>query len=218
MCMYSCLLTRTSTMTSQNIYLPIVCKFCCHASDSSRRAVWQNDTSRGIAYEAEGCHWICPCRKNCTCWHSSTLAERLWRPKSGCERSEAVGGAFQQWWQWCERQATFQMALHSCQLTKWRACRSAHPCQSLDNDQGTLYGPECQTNCVGNDVGDIALSRSLSGEPRGCSHRNIKTTKCKSAKTCWTVLPHALYSLALCTVQWKMDYASNIFLTVTPSS
>ena len=29
----------------------------------------------------------------------STLAKCLWRPNCGCERSEAVGGAFQQWWQ-----------------------------------------------------------------------------------------------------------------------
>ena len=35
--------------------------------------------------------------KNCAHWHSSKLAECLWRPKSGCEPSEAVGGAFQQW-------------------------------------------------------------------------------------------------------------------------
>ncbi len=27
--------------------------------------------------------------------HPLTLAERLWRPNSGCEHSEAVGGAFQ---------------------------------------------------------------------------------------------------------------------------
>ena len=34
--------------------------------------------------------------KNGTYWHSLTLAEHLWRPNSGCEHSEAVGGAFQQ--------------------------------------------------------------------------------------------------------------------------
>ena len=32
--------------------------------------------------------------KNCTHWHSFTLAEQLWRPNSGCEHSEVVGGAF----------------------------------------------------------------------------------------------------------------------------
>ena len=31
------------------------------------------------------------------CWHSSALAEHLWRPNSGCEHSQAIGGAFQQW-------------------------------------------------------------------------------------------------------------------------
>jgi len=28
---------------------------------------------------------------------SSMLAERLWRANSGCEHSDAAGGAFQQW-------------------------------------------------------------------------------------------------------------------------
>ena len=42
-----------------------------------------------------------PCGINCTHWHSSTLAECLWRPNSGYdEHSEAVGSMFQQWWQW----------------------------------------------------------------------------------------------------------------------
>jgi len=36
-------------------------------------------------------------KKNGTHWHSSTLAEHLWRPNSGCEHSEVVDGAFQQW-------------------------------------------------------------------------------------------------------------------------
>jgi len=31
--------------------------------------------------------------------HSLTLAERLWKPNSGCEHSEVAGGAFQQWQQ-----------------------------------------------------------------------------------------------------------------------
>ena len=30
------------------------------------------------------CNWIPPCGKNCTQWHSPTLAERLRRPNSGC--------------------------------------------------------------------------------------------------------------------------------------
>jgi len=33
-------------------------------------------------------------------WCSLMLAEHFWRPTSGCEHSEVVGGAFQQWWQW----------------------------------------------------------------------------------------------------------------------
>ena len=40
------------------------------------------------ADEAKMCHWILPCRKHGTHWHSSALTECLWRPNSGCEHSE----------------------------------------------------------------------------------------------------------------------------------
>ena len=81
--------------------------FCCCVTDGSRGAVWQNGIWHGRVYEAKGRHWIPPCRKNGTHWRSSTLAEHLWRPNSGCEHSEAGSGTFQQWWQQRERQATF---------------------------------------------------------------------------------------------------------------
>ena len=38
--------------------------------------------------------------KNGTHWCSLMLAEHFWKPSNGCEHSETVGGAFQQWWQW----------------------------------------------------------------------------------------------------------------------
>ena len=39
---------------------------CCHVTDGSRRAVWQNGVWDGSAYEAKGCCWIPPCRKSYT--------------------------------------------------------------------------------------------------------------------------------------------------------
>ena len=73
---------------------------CCCATGDSRGAVWQNSIWHGCVYEAKVCHWIPPCRKKCTHWHSSMLAECLWRTNSGCEHSEVVGGTFWQWQQW----------------------------------------------------------------------------------------------------------------------
>ena len=74
--------------------------FCCHVTDGSRGAVWQNGIWYGSAYEADVCHWISPCGRNGTHWHSLTLAECFWRSNSGYECSEMVGGVFQQWQQW----------------------------------------------------------------------------------------------------------------------
>ena len=33
---------------------------CCHATDGSRGAVWQNGVWHGSTYEAKGCHWVPP--------------------------------------------------------------------------------------------------------------------------------------------------------------
>ena len=41
------------------------------------------------------CHWIPPCGKNGTYWHSSILAEHWWRPACGCGHNKAVGGSTQ---------------------------------------------------------------------------------------------------------------------------
>ena len=89
--------------------------FCCCATEGNRGTVWQNGVWCQSAYKAKVCSWIPPSRKNCTHWHSLTLAEHLWGPST-----EVVGGVFQQWWQQCEKQAMFQLSMHSCHTTKWR--------------------------------------------------------------------------------------------------
>ena len=58
--------------------------------------VWPNGVRHGSVYEAKMYCWVPPCKRNGTHWHSSMLAECLWRPKHD---SEVVGGAFQQWQQ-----------------------------------------------------------------------------------------------------------------------
>jgi len=63
--------------------------FCCHVTDGSREAVWQNGVWHGSAYEAKVWNQIPLCRKSGTHLHSLLLAERLWRPSSGCEHSES---------------------------------------------------------------------------------------------------------------------------------
>ena len=67
-----------------------------------------------------------------THWYSLMLAECLWTSNSGYEHSEVVGGAFQQWWQWRERRATFWTAMqmsyeHSMQTPghHWQKCTAS---------------------------------------------------------------------------------------------
>ena len=64
--------------------------FCCCVRDGSEGAIWQNGGLHGSAYEAKVYYSVPQCGKDGTHWHSSMLAERLWRPNSGCEHSEEV--------------------------------------------------------------------------------------------------------------------------------
>ena len=64
--------------------------FCSRVTDGSRGAVWQNSVWHGNAYEEKVWNWMPPCKENGSHWHSSTHAEGLRTPDSGCEHSEAV--------------------------------------------------------------------------------------------------------------------------------
>ena len=132
----------------------------CYETDGSRRAVWQNGTSHASAKQT-GCHWIPPCRKNGIHWHSSVFTKCWWRPDSGCEHSEEVRGAFQQWWHQHEIQATFWTAMHSCYTMKWRVLRSAHPHKLADYNWRTVFGAEYLLQCIRYDGGNIGISQSL---------------------------------------------------------
>ena len=93
---------------------------CCCVTDYSREAGLQNIFWHRNTYATKMCHFIPPYEKNGSHWHSLTLVEGFLRPNSGCEHSEAVGGALQQWWQQHESQAMFQMAM---QLFMSMACK-----------------------------------------------------------------------------------------------
>ena len=69
--------------------------FCCHVTDGRSGAVWPNYVWHGSVSEAKMWGWIPACRKNCSHWRSWMLAEHFWRPNSGSEHSEMVGGVFQ---------------------------------------------------------------------------------------------------------------------------
>ena len=113
--------------------------FCSRVTDGSRRAVCQNGIWHGNAYKAKVPPHSSMRKKNGTHWHSLVLVEHFWKPNSRREHSEAVGGAFQLWRQWHEKQATLWIAMHSSHLTKWSVSWSAH---SHKSDQGTVYGAE----------------------------------------------------------------------------
>ena len=135
--------------------------FYCCARDDDGGAVWQNGVWRESVYEAKMWNWIPPYGKKCHHWHSLTLAELLWRSNSGCEHSEAVGGAFQQQWQQCERQAMFQTATHSSHTIKWSVSWSVHLCESVNCDWRTVSGAEYGLYYAGNNGDNLGILQTL---------------------------------------------------------
>ena len=49
--------------------------FCCHMTDGSRRAVWENGVYYRSVYDAKTCHWTLPCEKK---WHSLIITDSCW--------------------------------------------------------------------------------------------------------------------------------------------
>ena len=112
-------------------HYPITC--CCHVTDGSRGAFWQSGSWHGCTDEAKVSHWTPPCGKNWIHWHSLTLAECLWSPNSGYEQSEVVAREFQQLRHIPDGHAQLS---HQQMKSIW----SAHPWESVNYDQGTVYG------------------------------------------------------------------------------
>jgi hypothetical protein len=155
-----------------------------------------------------------------TPWHSLILAECLWSPHSGYEHSEAVSGAFPQWWQWCERQATFRVTLQGCQLTKARVPWSAHQCKpstlTATSRRWLSWRPEFSESSQRrrqpfscNMITQALIAAWRPGNTLQSSARLSYHTN----RIVW--IWHLLTSI--CLGQWNMDNTGNIFLTVTPS-
>ena len=155
---------------------------CC-VTDGSRGAVCQNGLWHGSDYGAKVCHWLPSCGKNGTQWHSLMHAEHLWRPNNGCQHWEMVGGIFQQWWQRCERQATFQTAMCSCHTVKWRTSWPAHSHKLPDYDQRTVW------NLITASVHwkwwwqHWNTAKFVPGGSQECLSKNRKNTVLKSVRT-----------------------------------
>jgi len=78
-------------------HYPITC--CCCVTDGSRGQSDKMAAHVDVHMKQRCVTEFLLVEKNGTRWHSLMLAECFWRPNSGCEHSEAVGGVFQQWWQ-----------------------------------------------------------------------------------------------------------------------
>ena len=100
----------------------------CNSWQQSGSVTQRCLTWKCTSSQPSSCHWIPPGENDDTHWPSSIFAERLWSPSSGCELSEVVHGAFQQWGQWhwdtsagadCYERST-QVLVHC-----WRKCTAS---------------------------------------------------------------------------------------------
>lgn len=98
----------------------------------------------------------------------------LWRPSCAYEHSEVVGGAFQQWQQRLGRWAMFQMTMYNCHTMKWRESWSAHLHNLVIIDFSALEIIVATLEC------HRVFTKWVK-----CSHRNRKSTICRSVRTYW---------------------------------
>jgi len=124
-------------------------------------AVWSNNIWHENMDEAKVWNWILSSIKNGTHCHSLILTIHLCKPNSGFEHNEVGGCTFQQWWQQCERQAVFWIALHGSHTMKWRVSQYGHPHKLAGYGKRTAYGAEYQVHCIGNDGGNIEILKSF---------------------------------------------------------
>ena len=139
--------------------------------------------------------------KNCTCWYSLMLAECLWSPNSGCENREVVGGAFQQWWQWCERQVVSLLDF-------------LEPGQTINSNHyiTMLTELKAQTFTVRPEKTTLLLQHDNTKAP--CQFEDWGTLPILAGLSyhihCTLQIWHLLTSI--CLGQWKKDSMGNIFL------
>ena len=144
-----------------------------------------------------------------------TLGESFWRLNSECDHNEAVSGEFQQWEQQCGRETVFQMAMRSSHNMKWRVSWSAHPCESADYDQGTVYRAQYLLQCFRNNDCNNGknITEFVPGGSHECSHRNRKNTTCKFVRTYWTNMRLQVTVSRLHHYQWR-DVEAPLWTTV----
>jgi len=111
-------------------------------------------------------------------WSSLMPAERLWRPNSGCEHSEAVW-----WWQQHERHSTLRTAMYSCHTTKWRVSQPAHlriTTRKLCMELNISFSASETMVAV------LEYNKVCARRVSWISQRNRKNTVCKFVRTYWT--------------------------------
>ena len=154
---------------------------CCRVTDGSRGALWQSRVWHGSVYkkklDTEFCHVE---KKALTDIYWCLL--NIYGDKTKCEYSEAAGSVLQQWWQWHERQATFQMS-----------------CTPLTPEKEYLFGSWSRLQ-PGSCVWSLILAsrhwkkwwqfwniaKFVPGGSHKCSHRNRNSIICKFVRTYWT--------------------------------
>jgi len=117
-------------------------QFCCCVTHS-RGAVWQNGIWCGSMCEVKLWNWIPPCGKKL---HLFTFidAEHFWSLNCGCEHSEAMGVAFQQWQQKCTEMNISFSALETMVATlKYHKICTLYP-QMLTQEKRKHHMQVCQ--------------------------------------------------------------------------
>ena len=149
------------------------------------RAVWQNGIWHGSTNEVKMCHWIPPCRKNGTHWHSLRLAEHWWRLNSGCEYKEVVGSS-----------TVVTMMWKISPVLNSHAQLSHHEMKSISISSSVWTSGLWPGNHAWSRISVLMcwkwwwqcwnVTEFVPGGSHRRSHRSRKNTVCKFVRTYWT--------------------------------
>lgn len=155
--------------------------FCCHVTDGSRRAVWQNGTWCGSKYQAKGLERIPPCGKYGTHWHFHSA--------DGDQTVDV--STVKQWvmsfssdYRDMKDKPHYKQPYTAHHIMKQRASPSAHLCESVDYNKGTVYRAENWLQCIGNNRWQHRnITKFVPGKSQEYSHRLRKNTICIFIRT-----------------------------------
>ena len=158
---------------------------CCHVTDGSREAVWQNGSWHGSTYKAEVWSWIPP-HGNIAPTDIHWLLLNVNRDQTADVRTGK---------QWMVYFSSGTSDVKDKPHSRWPCTAAApqneesqwaHPCEMAEYKHGTVYRAEYWLWFMGNEGGNIGILQSLHQVDPRSVHTGTENATSKFLRSFWT--------------------------------